>query len=247
VHPNKSQKLLLSGGLFYTPEGWIHPESSEETLLKLKPIKTFAPIHNSNWYLATFLSERALIDPDVENPPFEYPIYYRQSSRRALILSPRKSIVDEFLRLVCTKNNLPSLEAVYIDVQRLVQAIRSEPGRYAVTYLHARTSGLGSSLKSLSFYGEDVTGASLYRAHAQSLLSHTCGLRDVYADKRSLTEAVRVSSEGSVSFYFSNHEDLGAAEKAIGFMFKNGFLLEPRGEGPRTQLGTENDFQQEQE
>jgi hypothetical protein len=242
----QSSKTLLSGGLYYTPQEWAKAEDREKCVFKVKSIQSREALWDTRWTLLRFVSGVALLDPQVETPPFVYPVFYRQSLRRALMLSHRRHIVDAFLKTVISFNRLAVLEAVYVDVQGLASLICCQPGAYAVTYLHARTSGLGSALRSLSFYGDDVTGSSLYREHSASLLAHTCGLRDVYADKRSRSEALRLSAEGSVSFYHSQREDLLAAEKALAFVSKRGFLLEPEGVGPRVRVSTEEDLQEEQ-
>jgi hypothetical protein len=244
MQPNKT---LLSGGLFYTPPNWAKREEYEKALFGMANVKSGEYVAGSRWLLLTFASNTPLIDPRVETPPYLYPIYYRQSFRRALILGHRRHIAEEFLKTVSLLNHMHPLEAVYVDVQGLISLICSKPGAYAVTYLHARTSGLGSSLRSLSFYGDDVTGSSLYREHALSLLAHTCGLRDVYADRRSVSEAIRLSTDGGVSFYYSQLEELTAAEAALTFIYRGGFLLEPKGVGPRVPGTTEDEYQQEQE
>ena len=243
----QTNKILLSGGLYYTPPSWAKREELQKALFEMKYVKSSEALDDSQWYLLKFVSDMPLIDPKVEVPPYMYPIYYRQSSRRALILSHRKHIAEEFLKIITSFNRIPLLEAVYIDVQGLVSLACAKPSSYAITYLHARTTGLGSSIRSLSLYGDDVTGSSLYRDHAVSLLAHTCGLRDVYADRRTAAEAIRLSTDGAVSFYYGQRDDLTAAEKALNFIYKRGFLLEPKGVGPRVAVIADDDNQQEQE
>jgi hypothetical protein len=243
----QTSKTLLAGGLYYTPPNWAKREDCQKALFGMKYVKSAEPLDDSHWYLLKFVSDKPLIDAKVETPPYVYPIYYRQSSRRALILSHRRHIAEEFLKIAGIFNRIPPLEAVFIDVQSLVALVCEKPGSYAITYLHARTTGLGSSIRSLSLYGDDVTGSSLYREHAVSLLAHTCGLRDVYADRRVTAEAIRLSADGSVSFYYGQREDLSAAEKALSFIYKGGFLLEPKGVGPRIAVTTADDIQQEPE
>ncbi len=241
-----TSKVLLSGGLFYTPPDWATSAHAEDSPFRKAFVVSRECLLETKWHLIRFTSETALIDAKVEVPPFVYLVYYLQASRKALVLGYGKHIVDAFVKLLATSNNIGVLEAVYIDVQGLVALVCSKPGPYAVTYLHARTSGLGSSLRSLSFYGDDVTGASLYRKHAESLLVHTCGLRDVYADKRTSSEAIRVSAQGKVSFYYGRRDELETAVKALNFIYKAGFLLEPQAIGPRVPMSDEQEIEQEE-
>ena len=230
-------KPLLSGGIYYTPASWTGTRVIIEEVLKVSFVTSINLIEPTKWFQLEYLSKEALIDPVTEQPPFKYPVFYRQSARRAVLVSLKRSIVEKLLASLAAVHKMRAPESVYVNVQGLVSLICDKPSSYAATYVHARTSGLGSALRSLSFYGDDVTGSSLYRGYSSALLPHTCGLRDVYANRSMTSEALRVSTEGRVSFYGHGAADLFAAEKALGYVNKLGFLLEPRGFGPRQPSG----------
>lgn len=242
----KSSRPLLSGVLYYTPQNWSNADEGVKGILNMHFVESGSLVKDSKWHQFMFVSEKPLIDPNVEKCPFRYDIYYRQSARRALLLSSRRHISEEFVRQLSASLGLAPFEAVYVDIQGLVTLVCEKPGPYAITYLHARTTGLGNAVRSLSFYGDDVTGCSLYRSHAESLLAHTCGLRDVYGDRRITSEALRVSADGGVSFYYGQSDDLVAAERALHFIYQQGFLLEPKGVGPREAITVDN-YREEEE
>lgn len=226
-------KSLMSGGIYYTPAAWMGGRAVINEVLRVAFVLSFAKIDRTEWFQMQYVSSEPLIDPAVEQPPYNYWIYYRQSARRAVVVSAKRTIVERFLQSLSAAHGIGAPESVFVNVQGLVSHICAKPGSYAATYVHARTSGLGSSLRSLSFYGDDVTGSSLFREYAAALLPHTCGLRDVYANRALTSEALRVSTEGKVSFYGHAAGELLAAERALGYLNKFGFLLEPRGVGPR--------------
>jgi hypothetical protein len=223
----------MTGGIYYTPSEWARLETLRNETLRVSFVPSFRLIERTRWLQIQFDAPEPLIDASVEQPPYTYWLYYRQSARRAVLVGIKRIVVTRFLESLSLAHGLRVPESVYVNVQALVSLICSKPGSYAATYVHARTSGFGSSVRSISFYGDDVTASSLFREYASALLPHTCGLRDVYANRTQTSEALRVSTEGKVSFYGNAASELLAAEKALGYLNRFGFLLEPRGVGPR--------------
>ena len=240
---NTSNKTLLQGHLIYTPIEWYEASKQGQTSLKSSWIHSFQTLQNS-WQIYKFESLEALIDKENEEPPYHYDIINRQSKQRSLMLSRKRSVVDYFLHRFTTERGMPSLENVYIDVNGLVKSLYEKPTEYVVVYLHARTSGMNPYLRSISLYGADLTKASLFRENVENLKSHTCGLKSIKSDDQSL-EVLRLSNEGHVSFYYAGEGDLLAAELALHFVSQGGYLLEPRGLGPRVRSVDENNPREE--
>lgn len=67
--------------------------------------------------------------------------------------------------------------------------------RYILNSIHARTPGLAESIRSLSFYGENIASNSLYRDHRKFFNIMTCGLR-----RANSKEIAQIKSDGTLTF-----------------------------------------------
>ena len=117
----------------------------------------------------------------------------------------------------------PVLQRVPIAVDSLVKDLTVHPTVYAMSFVHARVPAFGTSLRAISFYGEDLADASLFRESASLMNFYTCGLRSVNGGG----EIVRLGSDGTISFYMRGSEDVQAVEEALHFLRSHGYLKEP--------------------
>ena len=211
---------LIKGKIYHIPKEW-------NVLNQLEKIQGMSPsslLREENaWRQLVYTSNVPLIDSDfLSKPPYDYILFYRQSLKRAIFLS----ITSKLIRLVeehlAKMLNLISLKAVNIDVDGLVNEIANNPCEFVITALHAKTAGFGAPLKSVSFYGEDITQVSLYYNHKENLQCHMCGLRNI----SSYSESVRVGSEGQVQCYYRTPKDLIGVEQGLGYIMKLDFLEE---------------------
>ncbi len=153
-------------------------------------------------------------------PPYIYRLVMRRSGPRILILSSNRRIVEHLLNTELRDGFVPNFKPVSIAVSGLVRAIVEKPEVYVLTFVHARVPAFGDSLRSISFYGDDLAEATLFRDHIYLMDISTCGLR--YAMEHS--ELVRLSSDGSISFRLTHLDKVLKVEKAISFLRKKGYL-----------------------
>jgi hypothetical protein len=95
-----------------------------------------------------------------------------------------------------------------------VKQLLRQPRDYALSFVHARVPGFGNALRALSFYGDDLAGASLFREHADLLVCYTCGLRKAAGG----TEILRLGVDGNVSFFLGDQKRLRAIEDTLRFL-----------------------------
>jgi hypothetical protein len=155
-------------------------------------------------------------------PPFQYPVVCRRSGRRLVLLAASSRILDRLLSDNGGVSNDLRLSKIPIAVDALVKSISRDAGRYSLSFIHARISSSSSSLRSVSFYGDDVTQSRLFKDHSDDLNCYGCGLRhEVYG-----FEAARLGSDGAVSCASSGQTRLRQLEAALTFVSSQGFLRE---------------------
>lgn len=180
-------------------------------------------IPSSNWEEYIFQSEVPLRDEDIYDiqPPYKYPIVARRSGARLLLLGPRRDIVEYIIT-----NNLnifisPPFRHVSIAVDGLAKSIVANPAIYVLSFVHARVPAFGASLRSVSFYGDDLGEASLFCDNIEYMNVFTCGLRRAVGGP----ELLRVSGDGMVSFHYSDPQKVFEVEKVLSYLRKEGHLL----------------------
>lgn len=191
-------------------------------LLECDAIKFVSVIQGSDWEKFEYISEKALRGEDEERTgkPYRYVVICRRSGSRIIIVSHTKKIVEHLLEDQLSKRITPKLKHISIAVDALVRALTKKPESYALSFAHAKVPAFGSSLKNISYYGDDLSEASLFREHIDFMIFFTCGLRPTLGK----SEIVRVSSNGSLSFFASGSKKFKEVENVFSFLRKEGFL-----------------------
>jgi hypothetical protein len=217
-------------GYLLTVDGFKVPsDASPARVLVSKHLQSGGELASTRWLHFTFRSERALLnEQQLALGAFEYPVFFRQSSEgRVLLLAQNAKVVDRLLEEEAGARKawkdpdtrpLP-LVRTRIAVHDLVKSLVAEPRQYVLTRADANVPGR-STLKYMSFYGDDLGDAILFRQNLKELRCYACALRDVSQRQ----EVLRVTSSGVVSFRFSSPERAKKAEKALNFLYKNNFL-----------------------
>ena len=159
-------------------------------------------------------------DPTQLKPPYLYRLIVRRSGQRLLLLSLNNRIIDHLAEQVLRPCFRPPLRHVPIGVDALVKALVAKPTTYALSFAHARVPAFGVSLRSISYYGDDLAEASLFRENISLTNFFTCGLRLAVGG----SELVRLGSDGMISFYHRDDRSILEVEKALGFLRHNGYL-----------------------
>ena len=191
-------------------------------ILRNEGVRFEAKIEGSAWERFTFASKKPLHgeDPSVAGPPYHYPIVARRSGSRILVLSLTRQIVEHLLDFELHRVISPPLRRVSIAVDQLVKNLAERPTSYALSFAHARVPAFGASLRAVSFYGEDLAEASLFREQLSLLVFFICGLREAKGGN----EIVRLGGDGFVSFAYSGPRRVTEVEQTLAFLRAEGYL-----------------------
>jgi hypothetical protein len=207
---------FLSGFLLEWPGGHLRTEH-----LRTSPGFTLnEKIGTTQWEQGTYSSQHALNGEQGISGPFRYEFICRRSGARLVLLSITKDVVDELIRSMSQAMS-PVLRKVPIDVDELVRQISKRPTKYVLSFVHARTPAFLSSLKAISFFGEDLGEASYFKDNIQFMNFSAGGLRLAAGG-----EVIRLGGDGAVSFmYHEEPKRLFEIEKALSYLRDNGYLL----------------------
>lgn len=183
---------------------WPTRAIQQEDLLLCSRLHFEGMIGDSNWERYQYYSKHALKGEDLEiySAPFRYHLLVRRSDKRMLFLSPTRRISEYIIDKEFEVLFRPVLRKVRIAVDRLVKTMTSNPTFYVLNLVHARVPGSGTSLKTVSFYGDDVAEAPLFRELVSRMNFFTCGLKHATDGN----ELVRLGTEGAVSFSIGEDE-----------------------------------------
>ena len=173
------------------------------------------------WHEAEYASPVALLGEDRyedRRPPFVYPLLCRIGNRRFLLLSRAREVVEQLIDRVWVGDHPPV--AVKIGVDGLVRDLARQPGRYVLSYVHARVSAFGTSLEAASFYGEDVAEALFFRDGLGLFNCNSCGLRRAAGGP----EIVRLSNAGAVSLRHLGILRLREIDELFLYLRKEGYV-----------------------
>ncbi|MGO9209789.1 MAG: hypothetical protein ACLP2H_06685 [Terriglobales bacterium] len=221
-----SNNLYLSGILLEFPPRSIHRSDLEQ----VHGLSFAETVGTTPWERYSLQSRNPLRHEDVLRPgPYHYPVICRRSGSRLLLLSISRQVVDHIVQDDFERIFSPRLRRVSIAVDDLVKAMTQRPTSYALSFAHARVPAFGNSLRAVSFYGDDLAEASLFRDQLDLLVFFTCGLREAIGGP----EIVRLGSDGGVSFFMNETGKVLEVERALAFLREEGyFATEPLG-GPK--------------
>lgn len=210
---------ILSGVLLEFSGGPISRREIERAHLKFIQI-----IRDTSWEEFVFESPEPLIGEIASEPSalFQYTVVCRRSGARLLLLSPNRTIVDHLIEKQMAKVFVPRLRFVPIAVDDLVRAVVNKPSLYSLTRVYARVPAYGQNLRSVSYYGDDLGEANMFREQMDKLSFFVCGLRNAIEGH----ELVRLGSDGAISFFVAQPEGkrLREVERVLNFLKQNSYL-----------------------
>jgi hypothetical protein len=188
-------------------------------------LRFLSEIGGSKWEKYLYASPTPLRNEDRlgASAPFEYEIICRRSGSRILVLSEGRNIVEHLVKDGLDLMLAPGLRKVSIAVQELVNAIAARPTLYVLSFVHARVPAFGASLRSVSFYGDDLAEASLFRDQMELLIFFVCGLRRATGGP----EIVRLGADGAISFRLSSpvEDRIREVEEILRFLRVEQYLV----------------------
>jgi len=180
-----------------------------------------SPLTIDGWYSLQFVSQVPLLkETNDQAPPFIYRVVLRTSGKKALLLSPSRRIVTHLLDVALSPSYRKLISKVFIDVDSLVRFVTDNPDEYLLTFVHARVNAFGDALNAISFYGDDISRASLFREQRELFTAFTCGIREI----SSRDELVRLGSNGYISFSFKKSNNGSEIDTVLRYINDKGLL-----------------------
>jgi hypothetical protein len=158
-----------------------------------------APIKR-DWVRITWSSDERLVPEIPDDPPYRYDFLVhlsREDPARLIITSSHIELVEAFLREsgIARDYRKPRLQ-----VAALVQHIADDPDEYRTTVLYARVDGFGQDLRTIAFFGDNITSATLSR----DILRFAEPFRVTLRRTKSESDVLSVGSRGEISFMFND-------------------------------------------
>lgn len=213
---NELVSHFVGGFLLNNPSG----EVQQSDMARLTSLHFMTVLKGTRWEQWRFTSSKPLHGETEVAAQFSYDVVCRRSGPRLLLVSVSKEVAEHIL-VALESVFAPTLRKVPIAVDRLVREITQRPTVYALSYVHARVPAFGTSLKSVSFWGEDLAEASLF-CDSIDLMSFTkCGLRKTAGGQ----EIVTLSGDGFVSFRMGGISHVLEVERVLSFLRESDYLV----------------------
>lgn len=200
---------------------WDHPVQRDD-LLRCPRLRFHRLITSTKWEEYSYSSQKPLRGEDITitKPPFTYQVICRRSGPRLLLLSVDKEITEFVVEKDLSTFLVPHLRRVGIAVDKLVNDIAEMPDNYALSLVHARVQIFGSSLRSVSFYGDNLAEAPLFRDQMSSMTFFKCGLKHLSGG----AEIVQLGIGGEVSLRLTDSRRIADTEAVLRFLRAKGYL-----------------------
>lgn len=107
-----------------------------------------------------------------------------------------------------------------IDVARLVRDLVTSGAKYQLSTVFARIDGYGAALKSVGFYGADITDAKPFRDMLPIMTPFRVNLRD----PKTLRDVINVGNHGECMFTSRGRPGLIAVDTAFRFLTEGNYI-----------------------
>lgn len=174
----------------------------------------------TGWEKFHFSSSSPLLGEVRGQGDYRYEILCRRSGQRVLLLAKEREIIEDLVAKYLTRIFVPNLRPVSIRIGDLVSLLVNKPTNYSLTRVYARVPGFGTSLNAISFYGDDLANAKMFRDTLPAINCTTCGL----AELGGRGEVVIVGTNGRVTFAMGGVERLDEVERALGYLSRSGLI-----------------------
>lgn len=192
-------------------------------------------VEGTKWQAFWLRSKVALTGGSGESPDldglFSYPFLIRSSEDRYIIVSREAALVEKFLERGGIGGHV---DAPRVQVDKIARELifpsteigGVTPGRkYTIGAVYAAVEGYARALRAVSFFGDDLAEAELFRYALNQIIVTRIGIRDPVADK----ELLSISSTGAIDFHFRGPQHLNAIDGLTSFMRANGYIEWRRG------------------
>lgn len=219
LRPDSEHIDFLSGFLMTSSQ--INVSADWVAIIQSAGCRMKKKMAGDGWLLFEYQSNEPLLrDDEDRTPPFIYKIVVRVSGKKALILSPSRKVVNHLISLSIGSQHRKHLNKIFIDTDSLVNHFTDNPDKYLLTLVHSRVNAFGDALSSMSFYGNDISSACIFREYRELFTVFTCGIRVVSSPE----ELMLIGNNGFISFSYLKSDNGSAIDSALGYISDHGFM-----------------------
>lgn len=173
----------------------------------------------NGWFSATLESSIPLMNEPADSAPIYQYRYLVRRGRTGHFLVVT-SHYDLLLSLLQRAGFHKLLTNPAVNIPMVVKELTDNPGSYAMSAVFAYVDGYGESIRSISFYGDDLAEAALFRETLPKIRPRRVSLRDV----TTMTEVLSIGSRGQISFHYSGDRSLVDVDSALRFLSQRNYL-----------------------
>lgn len=194
----------------------------EEFMAEVKGVSNVNKIAGTEWFSFTLSLKEPinLEDKPSRSGAYESPFISRWGGESFICTSS----VREYSSFLIEKL-IPSTGLIFrpqgIDVNGFVKKTTYQPYKYSITSISARISTWGAALRSVSFFGEDVTSSGILIENIEKLNVTSCGVAEASTSR----EVVRIGSRGSINFSIANIQNYNSIDKILKYLKYHNFYL----------------------
>ncbi|MBQ9001075.1 MAG: hypothetical protein IJ087_04400 [Eggerthellaceae bacterium] len=209
--------------------GYLYEDTGSGDVLSVKvesdrlvPMKT--PI-SDKWECFNYITYDPIAGDEVRDDggPYLHSIIIRRRQARVLVLARSRMVASSLVRELLGKAFNYRLQRVQIDVNCLVSNLLNpnDESEYTLTQSHAKAIEYEGALETASFYGENLALSNIFNEVAKrtNVTFYACGLKN----GANGADALKVSSNGGVTFPRSDEIGLREGLAALSFLQKGGY------------------------
>lgn len=168
------------------------------------------------WSSFTFSSREPLTSDDrpARRGLFRYKVLVRLDDDYVLVCSPDREVLSRLLSYELVGSFQGLLRPLRVDVERLVIEVSSAGGEYVLSAVHVTAPAFGKQLRSISYYGANVTGAELFQSNLSSVAPYAVRLRNVITNR----DVIVIRSTGQVTIPRESFGESMPVERAMAFL-----------------------------
>lgn len=179
---------------------------------------------SSFWF--PFTRPLSVSDEPQEDGLFRYPFLCRVAGDRYILASTDSDHVEALLERTGIAGHV---DAPRIHVDRATRELvfppadaqGNSPGRkYTLGAVYGAVEGYARALRNVSFFGDDIAEAALFRYALEQISVTRLTLRDPSTDR----ELISLNTTGGLDFHFKGAKHLNAIDSLTAFFRANGYI-----------------------
>lgn len=165
-------------------------------------------------------------DKPQDDGVFRYPFLFRESDDRYIIASTESKLVDFFFDRAGIK---PFVESPRVNVDKATRELVFPPPdsagripgrRYTIGAVYGAVEGYARALRNMSFFGEDLAEAALFRSALEQISVTRMAIRDPIIDR----ELISLNANGGLDFHYSSAAHLNHIDTLTAFLRANNYI-----------------------